>query len=283
MKPTCSQRGTVLLDTLMSILVGAIVIGSAVSTFSNMWARSTELRLKTQLHTEARLILDLLAFDLRMTGSGLPLGQTAFRASDPAISQAALPVLPGASASSVTVQLNEMGTSSVISSLFDPSAGDRAIQTNSTSGFAVGDTIYLSDMPKGGSNGLRATVQGISSGTITIAPDYIIGTSAPFPAGSNIEPVKQVTYSNSASGITREAGSTTALLAPHSTVTLTYLDSSGSPLPTPLTATSISELLSAVVIHVTLRSAAIDTPDSQQGFTSTTSQTVALRNVNLNR
>ncbi len=278
-----SQSGSILLDAFASLLLGAVVIGSAAASFSNMWARSTELRLKSQVQTEARLLLDMLAFDLRMAGSGLPLGQTNFSTALASTGEEELAIRSGASGSSVTVQLNELGTSAVLTSSFTPSAASRTIQTTTTTGFMVGDTVYISDLPSRGANALRATIEALTLSSITIAPSYTPTNSPSFPAGSTIEPVTQVTYTNSASGITRDTGSGAILLAPHSSFTITYLDSSNSPLTTPLSSTAIKNSLRAAQLNVSLQITSNVSTLSTPTFSAATSQTVALRNVNLNR
>lgn len=277
------QSGSILLDALISLLLGAVVIGSAAASFSNVWARSTELRMKAQVHTEARLLLDMLAFDLRMAGTGLPLGQTAFTSTLASLGQQELPIAVGANGSTFTVQLNELGTSTVVASSFAPSASNRIIQTTSTTGFAVGDTIYLSDMPSRGTNGLRGTIEAITPSSIRITSSYASSTTGSFPAGSSVEPVTKVTYANSAAGITRDQGSGPVLLAPSSSFSITYLDSSGTALTTPLSTQAITDSLGAVRLQVSLQLSSNSSGTSTQTFSATSSQTVALRNVNLNR
>lgn len=278
-----SQSGSILLDALMSLLLGAIVIGSAAASFSNTWARSTELRVKSQVHTEARILLDMLAFDLRMAGSGLPLGQTTFSTALSSRGEEELPIYSGATSSNVTVQLNELGTTAVLTSAFTPSANSRTMQTSTTAGFSVGDTVYVSDMPSRGTTALRGTIEAITTGSITIASSYTSSRSVSFPAGSTIEPVTRVTYANSSAGITRDSGAGAVLLAPHSSFSITYLDSSGTALATPLSSADINNVIRAVRLQVHLHTTSGTGTLSNQTFSATTSQTVALRNVNLNR
>jgi len=278
-----AQSGSMLLDALTSLFLGAVVIGSAAASFSNMWVRSTELRLKAQAQTEARLLLDMLAFDLRMAGSGLPLGQTSFSSALSSLGQEELPIVAGADGTTATVQLNELGTSAVLTSTFAPSAGNRTMQTSSTAGFSVGDTVYISDMASRGTSALRGTIESLTANSIRVASSYTPSALISLPAGGTIEPVTRVTYANSTAGITRNGGSGAILLAPNSSFTITYLDSSGNALSTPLSSTAITNSLRAVRLQVSLHTTSGVTTLSTQTFSATTSQTVALRNVNLNR
>jgi Tfp pilus assembly protein PilW len=282
MRPSRTESGSILLDAFMGLFLGSIVLGTALSSFSNMWSRSTELRLKAELYSEARLLLDMLAFDVRMSGAGMPLGQPDFVSTNAAIGEAALPILSDLSSTNITLRLNELGVSTLLTQPFSPDDGSRSVTVASTAGFSLGDTIYISSMTSGGTSGLRGTIASISGTTIILANTVTPSQGAQFSAGSTIEPVKQIIYAQSQNGITRDDGSGPILLAPQSTMQLAYLDSQGTPLTLPLTTEAIENSLGAIRIHVGLRTSSAVRSDSST-YSTTTSQTVALRNINLNR
>jgi hypothetical protein len=282
MKQSREQAGFILLDALMSLFLGAIVLGTALASFSSIWSRSNELRFKAELYSEARLMLDMLAFDIRMSGAGMPLGQSEFSSSIPEIGEVALPILPDSGSSKISFRVNELGLSTTLAAPFSPNGGARTLAVESTAEFSPGDTIYVSNMTAGGTSGLRGTISSLGVNTILLNSTVTTSQEALFPSGSTVEPVKQLVYQQSSDGITRDDGSGSVLLAPHSTLLLSYLDVRGNALHMPLNAAAIESSLGAIRIQIELRNSSAASAGGSS-YSTVTTQTVALRNINLNR
>lgn len=273
------ERGETLISVITSIAILAIAAASATSAIMGFTRGATDDKIieETTLHTQS--ISNLVTAELRMTGAGMPFTQSNFLITSAGIGTASLPVLTTSTASSISFRLNTKGKTSVLTSSFDP-ASTTSFSVLSSSPFSQGDTIYLSDVTAGGTNGLQATVGSISGTTITISgPVYNAG--ATFAAGSIAQPVSTITYANSAGGITRTEGGLTTTLYPGSSITFQYLDSAGTSLALPLTAATIASSLYAVAAAVTVQS-----PNNLQSgspHSATLTNRAALRNINLTR
>jgi Tfp pilus assembly protein PilW len=278
-----NERGETLVGMLVALLISSVVMAAAVSNFSDAWRRSSDLRMMAQTQTEARTLLDLLAYDFRMIGSGVPMGQAGFQIDATGLGTAPLPLLTSSTASSVVARLNENGTSSVLTANYTPSSSALTFSVLSTAGFGVGDTIYLSNMTAGGTGGMQGVIQSLGTNSITLNSTYNATASTTFSSGSLIERVSTITYNSPSdgSGITRNTGSGTMLLSPRSSFTVAYLDSAGTSLTLPLTATSIKSSLAALQISVSVTSSRKLL--NGKNYTATTQQTIALRNINLSR
>jgi hypothetical protein len=182
----------------------------------------------------------------------------------------------------VSFRINEFGASTTLTAPFSAAQGSRTLSVASTAGFSPGDTLYLSNMPVGGTAGLRGSIASVGSTTITLDENFIASPSALFAAGSTVEPVKQLVYEQSQNRITRDDGDGPIVLAPQSSVHFTFLDLQGNALTVPLTAEVIKSSLAAVRIQIELQTAAAASSNNTP-YSTVTSQTVALRNINLNR
>lgn len=277
------ERGETLVGMLVALLLSAVVMAAAVTNFSDAWRRSSDHRMMAQTQSEARTVLDLLAYDFRMIGSGIPLGQAGFQIGDAAIGSAALPILTTSTASSLVARLNETGASTVTTANYTPSVSALTVQILSNPGFASGDTVYLSNMTAGGTGGMMAVISTASNSALSFNSSFTATASTTFNAGSIIERVATITYNSPgvATGITRNTGGGAIVLSPRSTFTLSYLDNTGAALVLPLTETVIKNNLAALQVSVSVSSARKLL--NGKNYTATTQQVVALRNLNLSR
>ena len=282
-KQFSDERGETLVSLLVSMALSAVVMAGAVINFSDAWRRSADLRMMAQTQTEARIALDLLAYDFRMLGSGMPLGQSGFQIDDVTLGAAALPVFTSATASTIAFRLNETGSGTVLSADYTPSASALTASVLSTSSFLPGDTVYLNNVTTGGTGGMQGVLSRLTATSLTFNSGFAATPTTTFKAGSIVERVSLITYASpsSGSGITRNTGTGATLLAPRSSFTLKYLTSSGAALTLPLTAATIKNTLAAIQLQVSVKSSR--TLLSGKLYTTTSQQTVALRNLNMSR
>ncbi|MFN8392340.1 MAG: hypothetical protein U0136_18750 [Bdellovibrionota bacterium] len=277
-----NEKGAGVLELLVSFLLGLILLASALVSYFESSYRAFDLQLVSQTRERAKGVLDMMAFELRMMGAGMPLGQSNFQISGTGLGTAPLPILTSASATSVTFRRNEKGVSTVLTADYLPAAATLTMTVASAADFAVGDTVYVSDISVGGTGGLRGTVTGKSSTTITISSSYIATPATTFKQGSLVERVSSITYDNIAGGgISRDSGGGAITVAPKVSYSLKYYDSAGTELTVPMTEATIRDSLSAVDVTVTADS--LKKKKDGTIYTAQLQQRVGLRNLYLSR
>lgn len=274
------ERGETLLGVLAGLLIASIVMAAAVTNFSDAWRRASDTRMMAQAETEARTLLDVISYDIRMLGSGMPLGQAGFAMSDASLGTAPLPILTTSTATSIVFRMNEKGTQTLLTNSFVPSASLTMNVVNS-SDFATGDTVYLSNMTQLGTAGFRGSISSVGANTITLNNTYVTTPSTTFSSGCTVDKVNDVTFQSATGGITRSMQGAAVLLSPRSSFTARYLTSAGAPIALPLTVTAIRDDLAS--IELTVRVSSPRPLLDGQIYTSQAIQTVALRNLNLSR
>jgi type II secretory pathway pseudopilin PulG len=275
-----SQRGETLVGVLVALLIAGIVLSAALTNFSDAWRRAADTKMMSHAEVEARMVLDLINYDLRMIGSGLPLGQTGFSIDDVSLGDSPLPVLVSSTDSAITFRLNESGVSALLASDFTP-ASSLVVSVSSSTGFASGDTVYISNMSVLGTAGFKGTVDSVSGNSLTLNGSYTSTPSTTFGAGSIIEKVSAVILAATAAGITRDSGGGAITLSPRASFAASYLDSTGTPLALPLTRAAIKDSLSSISITITVTSPHA-LADGER-YEARAIQQVALRNLVLSR
>jgi len=278
------ERGSSLLEMLVGVTILSGLLAGVMSTFSLASKAAYDDQLYSRANEEARISLDTISYDIRMAGSGMPLGQSGFQPGGTGLGDAPLAILTTSNNQSISIRLNELGRDTVLQNSYSPSAANLTFSVLSTQDIYEGDTIYISDAVEGGSKGLRATVTAIAGNTLTIAPGYNVSSgSVSFAAGSTVNRVTTVTYSNAAdgSGITRDNGVNVTPIVPASSVSFRYFDRAGVELAPPLTDASIRDVLTGVEVTVAVRS----TSPLRNGtfYQTSAQQRVALRNLSFNR
>ena len=271
------------MELLCSISIMSVIMVSVVESMLDTAHRSWDHKLITTTEEQARAIFDMLAYDLRMMGSGMPLGQASFKISDGTLGTASLPILLDATSTYVSIRVNETGKDTVLTSDYTPNSTNLSFTVLDPSDFSVGDSIYLSDMLRGGSEGLAGTISSISGDTISIDSSYVMSEGAAFTKGCTASRVTTVTYNSPSdwSGITRNNQRTTEVIAVQSTFSIRYLDGSGNELTLPLTAAVIDDSLAQVELTISVRT----TNPLRDGsiYTAILLKRIALRNLNYNR
>jgi prepilin-type N-terminal cleavage/methylation domain-containing protein len=246
------ELGFTLFELLVSLSITSIIATALVKSIARTATQSRDNEVILHANEVARAILDTMAFDIRLVGAGMPMGQAAFplesytpvtppgiqwSSSTSATAQvrlgdAAWPILPGSDATHIYLRLNERGVETVLANDYTPSSTALTFTVLNTSDFVAGDIVYISDRRENGCAGLRGLVTSVNSGTnqITISgtsgPNYPAGTI--FGAGSSVNRVSTVSYVSTGSATNgiqmaiSDYDSTLRTLYPNSSFSLVY-------------------------------------------------------------
>ena len=277
------QFGFSAIELMASLVIMSTLFVSVTSMFVATTRRSHDNGVIMEADERARELLDLLAYDIRMAGSGMPMGQASFAVGGTGLGDAPLPILLSATASSITLRTNETGKNTVLTTNFTPSSTALTFDVLSVEDLYDGSVIYISDLIRGGTQGLRAVIDSISGNSITIDSGFITSSGTSFSSGCTVTRITDVTYTSTdlTAGITRDNGEGAITLAPKSLFVLSYLDGSGNPITLPLTDTAVSTQLTS--INITVQVAARTNLKDGSSYIATVAERVALRNINLNR
>lgn len=275
-----SQAGYTLVELLVSIFISSLLLAMVLGTLVTTTSYYHDRAVKAEADEAARVLLDLVAYDLRMAGAGIPFNQTDFQIADAGLGDAPLPLLLSSDADSITIRFSEDGKGSVLTTNFTPSVFNLEFDVFSSDPFVAGDIVYLSNAVTGGRQGLRAEVAAVDENTITLVDDYVTTVGASFPAGSFIHRVSTITYDGS-SDLSRSDGTDTITLLPGSRLALQYFAESGAELTPTLTEAQVRNELSRV--RITVRVASDTKLKDGSTYTATATQDVSLRNLILSR
>ncbi len=285
-----SVRGATLLELLVAIFISSVTLSSMMLTITQLarYASDQKIRLLTQL--QAQSIIDMMTPELRMIGNGVPFHQANFligaeNLSDPTVTEPI--VVASSTATQIRFRINETGDTYILSSAFNPSMGT-SIQLVTAAGIKANDRIYITNSVVDLDDGLAGVVSSVAGNTVTIAGGAIYPDAANFPMGSILEIVPNVTYNSPTdwSGITRDAGDGEVLLAPNSTMSITYLNQAGTAITLPLTATPTdpypaNDIQNVRSLRITVQVRSTKTLLSTGAlYTATATQSVAVRNFN---
>lgn len=276
-------RGFSAIELMASLLITSTLFVSVTAMFVSTTRRAHDNQLIMEADERARELLDILAYDIRMAGSGMPMGQASFLPGGTGLGDAPLPILLDATSNSITIRTNETGKNTVLTTNWTPSSTSLSFDVLSTEDIYEGSVIYLSDMIRGGTQGLRAVVDTISGNTITVESGYITSVGASFSAGSLATRITDITYSSTdiTGAITRNNGTDVVNLSPKAMFTLNFLDGNGSTIVLPLEDLELADDLAS--INITVQVAARAPLRSGDAYVASATERVALRNINLNR
>lgn len=277
-----SEAAFSLLEMITTMGMLSVIMSIVITFFFDTTFRSNDQELMLQAHQGARAMMDELAFELRMAGNGMPLGQPAFSISDRKIGEAALAILPGSDASTVVFRANLTGRIHLISKDFNP-ADSLTAELVSAEGLGAGTEIYINDLPVRGLSGLKGRIASAGTNSVTLSDSYIASENAVFAAGSILEPVSEIEFVSLPdwAGIRRISENTDEILLPNSQFSVEYLESDGSRLNPPLSSEVLAGQLSAVHLTVRVRTRR-KLHASGSEFVAELQRTIALRNINLN-
>ncbi|MBX7144402.1 MAG: hypothetical protein K1X79_08135 [Oligoflexia bacterium] len=270
------ELGSMLLEILVSLGITSVILAAVVNAVTETARQAKDNEVISRTNEVARAILDTIAFDVRLVGAGMPMGQAAFpmesytpvtppgiqwssttsATAQVRLGDAAWPILPGSDATHLYLRLNERGIETVLANDYDPGSGSLTFTVLDVSDFVVGDVVYISDRRENGSAGLRGLVASVNTGAkqITISgtsgPNYPSGTI--FGAGSSVNRVSTVSYVSvgGATGIQMaisDYDSTLRTIYPNSSFSLVYKNrTSGTAMTMPTTADDLCNFLPPV-------------------------------------
>lgn len=274
------QSGETLIGFLSAVLITSLMLAGAVTALAGYSKATVDHRFISEANDTARTVADLMSFELRFAGSGIPFQQNNFLMTNLALNGAPLPILTSATATSITFRMNSKGVMGFSTAQFNP-ASQNTISIVSNPGIVAGDTIYLSDLPAGGTYGLQGTVQSVTSTTVTLNAGSTYTAGALFGAGSSIEPVQTITYTSSTNGIRRTVGSQITTLSSNGSFTLQYLNTAGAALALPLTEANIASSLASLDLTISIPSTR--NLSSGAAYTASLPTRIALRELNVYR
>ena len=277
-----SEQGFTLLELLVALLISTVLLGNITSTIMTSTRQYHDQKVRTKTNENAHLLLDTLSYEVRMLGTGMPLGQEDFDMLDATLNNAPLPILTTASGTYLQIRLDEVGTEAIVVASYTPSFTSRDVDVDDASDFSVGDTVYISNRTNGENGGLQSTITAINGNTITIDNAYNATPAVVFDVGSLLHKVDTITLDSTPSGITRQRGAETpVVLLPRSAMTISYFDEDGNTLTPPLSISQIRNDLMRIRIQITVDSRVA--LKNGVTYTADTQQDIFLRNLHLAR
>ena len=286
-KPYCAkfynERGITLAELLLSMVMFSALLAAASSQFLDSTRHAYDNELINRAEEQARIVLDLMAYDLRLAGAGMPLGQDNFEAGGIGLGDSPLPLLTSATSSFVEIRVSEQGRQALLLIDYTPDPSNLTISVSSTDDFVRGDIIYLSDMVAGGTNGMRAEIVSVGSNSITIDANYFAPAGVTFESGTTVTRVTTVSFSSDStkSSIIRDDGDLTQELALNASFTLEFLDGAGTAIALPMSDLDITSDLAGVNITIMVDSERALKNGST--YVAEAKQSIAFRNINMNR
>ena len=113
-----SEKGFGLVEMVVSVGLFLLIFAAVSSEFLTNTRRSYDHSGMTKAAEQARAIQDIIAFDLRMMGSGMPLGQANFlptSAGYQSAPYAPYPIYIDSSDTKIHFRFNERGSSTILS------------------------------------------------------------------------------------------------------------------------------------------------------------------------
>lgn len=277
------SAGVTLLEVLVSLGISSVILTGIVVEFSSVTKFSRDLEVKAEVREILRSLLEMIATDIRNAGAGMPIGQTNFQVNTAGVGDIALPVLTTSTSSVLQLRLNETGRTTLSTALYDNTLMQKELNLLSSDGMNVNDVIDVSEMTSGGTGGMYAKVASVVNSTKITLSDVILPTGVTsVRSGSMAGVVSSVTLQSDATtnAITRTNASGTVILAPKSSVSFTYLDSSGASI-LPLTSKKVASNLAAIGATITVTSSRKLRDGTY--FSDSKSLNIACRNILNNR
>lgn len=278
-----SSKGFTILEVLVSLTISSFLLTGLVLEFANVTKFSRDLEIKGEVRENLRSLFEIISSDIRNAGAGMPLGQVNFTYLNTGIGSYALPVLATSNNTKLNIRLSEQGKSTFTTGIFNSTLMTKELSLLSTSGYKVGDVIYLNEMTSGGTGGMAAKVDSVVNASILTLKDIILPTGVTsVRSGSAASVVSDVSiaYEASTSSVVRTTPQGTITLAPNSSVDFSYLDSTGAAISTLSSATIANNL---AVIRVNIEVSSDRMLSSGSIYSENKALNIALRNLLVNR
>lgn len=273
-----SQRGASLLEMLVGLVVSTVVVAGVFLTFRGATGRMTDSNTMLRADERAGEILEMIMADVRLAGSGMPLGQKNFRAGQVGLGDAPLALLTSSSGSSITIRLNDKGRDTVLLNPFDPNVEPRELLVESATHFKKGALVYLTNATIGGDEGFQGRIASVASSSIMLENEHYGSPNTVFEQGTLVSQVSEVTYEWNATTkeVYRLSDGNEYSLGEGVFLHLQYFDSLGNELPLPLSEATIRDELAAVRIGIEVEGSR--PLKNRQIYMAEASQLVSLRN-----
>ncbi len=182
-------RGFTLIEILIALSMFLIVLFAIYSSFEGSRATYAAGEQKANIQQNARIAIELMGADLRLTGFGHPATGLAWDSTVSCLpgQEVAIPsAITNATATSLTFWADILNSSTTVLNV-DVNPGNTTINVVDASGIQAGDTIYLIN----GGQSDRLTVQSVPTATtITTAA----GPCIAYPWGSQVGRPQAVMY-----------------------------------------------------------------------------------------
>ena len=278
-----SEQAYTLMEMLVTLSISTFLFAGLMAQYSIAASTTYDqnIRMATNLQTQA--ILQSIGSEIRILGNGVPFDQANFQIGETTLSDPTVadPIqIATATATNISFRLNESGEVHLLTADFNP-ATSSTINLTAVNDLDVNDPIYLSNGVVSGDDGLYGIITAVDSGTnsITIGSNYIASPGATFAMGSMLEEVPLINFNSptDGSGVVRDSGFGTVLMAPNSTMLLEYFDIDGNAVTLPLTNQTVMEDLRAIRVTITLT--ASQPLSDGDTYNATAQQTFGLRNL----
>ena len=277
------QSGFSLLSVMVAMGLSAVVLSMISSSFFELIKTVRDELIIAKTEQEVQGLRELMASELRMIGAGMPIDQANFQPGGAGLGDAPLAVLLNADNDFIEFRMNVTGETYTLATDFTPSVSSRSFDLVATTGLAVDETVYLSNIPSNRQDGLAGTIESISSLTLTLDSTFYSSSGATFPSGTTLTEIGRASFSSPAdwSGIIRSSGTMINNLVPGSAFSIEYLDSALNSLALPLTDAIVAQELTALKLTTYCRSSS--RLRNGQYYNAQAEQVIALRNLILAR
>lgn len=280
------ELGSSLAEVLISVGISSTVLLATSSLYTSTVNANHDQNIRTETLIHAQAAMQMIGNELKPLGNGVPFDQANFEIGESSLSEkdVSYPIeIANTNNSQIAFRLNETGEISLLTSDFNP-ASSTTVSVTDVSAYQVNDPIYISNGVVSGNDGLYAKIQSVDFANRKIellGSSLVYSPSAIFAKGSILEEVPTITFKNlpAGAGISRDSGFGSVSLAEKATVSFEYLNSDGNPVSLPLTALSIVEQLRA--IKVTVIKTSPSKLSTGQSYSTSVSQSFALRNLNI--
>uniref|UniRef100_A0A0A8KXS4 Putative membrane protein n=1 Tax=wastewater metagenome TaxID=527639 RepID=A0A0A8KXS4_9ZZZZ len=272
--------GYTLVEMLVALLVSSVLLTCILGSYIQTSEYYRDQQIKAQVDEKARVLLDMLAFDIRMMGAGIPFYQKNFRVGGVGLSDMPQPILTESTATRIVMRLNQEGAETVLIDQFDPNF-TFTMRVLSTENIRWGDLIYISNVSTGEYDGFGGTVVDISGDQVTVQPGFAASAGAVFKAGSVVHVVSPVIYEAWGDWVNRSDNRGQWAWMDKASFSLDYLAEDGVQIVLPMTVDDILNSLGRIRITATATS---ETPLSTgELYVGTARQEVMLRNLLISR
>lgn len=220
-------NGFTLIELLVTLVVASFVVLGASTLYFDSLKSSRDIRIKTEADELAKLILDMITFDVRSAASSIPNVEN-FYLGISELSQYPSPLAFTSDDNTLVLNVNESGKYATVTQKATPKADTTwSVYLDDTSLFGVNNLVFLSNHTTGEEYGAVGTVSAVSLDSF-----LKMNSGAKFVEGAEFAPgsiaIKSTTYNYNSpttwAGITLNNGYGNVRIAEDTTFFVAYLD-----------------------------------------------------------